>query len=400
MLKSIHLKNFFSFSDEKIVLHPEVNVFIGINGSGKSNFLNAIKLLKEGITGKGYKEVIISDFGGFDAIFNYTKNDKLPIELIFEFDAEKLSQLGYYFERSLFYHLYIKRSGSTQNYYLKERVFQEPKQERQNDWIWLEIESGSGVASEKDDASGTQKLVKYDALDGQESALKAISDPDRYSALYALKNAINQISNYEIFDTRQKSKLRQPMISTSATKLDSEGENLPQILNTININQKDDYRDIKELLHKVNSGYTDIDFNHIGPNIELMLEEENMKKSVHVMHISDGTLQFLCLLAILKNRNSGSIISIDEPEVRLHPDMINSIADCIIESSKIRQLFIATHSENLLNSFNLENIKVFEKNNDNCTEVKSFTEEQFAGWYNEFSVGQMWRKNDLGGNTW
>lgn len=400
MLKSLHLKNFFSFKDEKIELHPEINIFIGINGSGKSNFLNAIRLIKEGIIGKGYKEFINSDFGGFNAIYNYTNTANLAIELIFEFDYKKLSELGYYFERNLFYHLYIKRSASAQNYYLKERIFQEPKQGFNKDWIWLEIENGTGVASEKDDESDNQKLVKYDSLDGQESALKTISDPHRYSALYALRNAINQISNYEIFDTRQKSKLRQPMISTSATKLDSEGDNLPQILNTININQKDDYKSIKELLHKINSGYTDIDFNHIGPNIELMLEEEKLKKSVHVAHISDGTLQFLCLLAILKNKNAGSLITIDEPEVRLHPDMINAIADSIIEASKTRQLFVATHSENLLNSFGLENIKVFEKNDNNCTEVKSFSEEQFIGWYEEFSVGQMWRKNDLGGNTW
>lgn len=399
MLHSVHLKNFFSFSDVKIELHPDVNILIGINGSGKSNFLKAFKLVKEGLVGKGYKEMINGDFGGYTTIYNFTNKDNLPIEITFEFKAEKLSELGYFFQRNLFYQLQIKRSASTQNFYLHERIYQSPKPGYEKDWIFLEIENGKGVASENADESGKPKLVHYDSLDGQESALRTISDPDRYTALFAFRNAINTISTYEIFDTRQKSKLRQPMLSTSATKLEQEGENLPQILNTINISQKENYKSITKLLQKINSGYTDIDFNHIGPNIELMLEEEKLKKSVHVAHISDGTLQFLCLLAILKNKNAGSLISIDEPEVRLHPDMINAIADSIIQASATRQIFIATHSEYLLNSFDLENLRVFEKNNNNCSEVKSFSEKEFTGWYKEFSVGQMWRKNDLGGNT-
>lgn len=190
------------------------------------------------------------------------------------------------------------------------------------------------------------------------------------------------------------------MLSTSSQRLDQEGDNLPQILNTININQKEDYRSIKKLLQSINSGYSDINFHHIGPNIELMLEEANLNKSVHVAHISDGTLQFLCLLAILKNQNAGHLITIDEPEVRLHPDMINIIADCIIDIAQSRQFFVATHSEYLLNSFSIEHIKVFEKTEKNCSKVKSFSEKEFEGWYNEYSVGQMWRKNDFGGNTW
>ena len=403
MLHSIHLKNFFSFDDVKIELHPETNILIGINGSGKSNFLKAIKLLKEGIGGKGYKGIINDDFGGYTSIYNLTKKENLPIEITYEFDSEILSKYNlnshFHVYQNLFYKIQIKRTSSENNFILHEMIYQPPREGHQDDYNYLDIENGIGYASEKEINSAKWKRVKYDLQEAQNSALLTISDPDRYPALYMLRRAISDIALYEIFDTRQKSKLRQPMLSTSATKLDQEGENLPQILNTINISQKEDYRNIKKLLQSINSGYTDINFNHIGPNIELMLEEENLKKSVHVASISDGTLQFLCLLAILKNRNAGSLISIDEPEVRLHPDMINAIADSIIESSKSRQHIIATHSEYLLNSFSLENIKVFEKNNNNCTEVKSFTEEEFSGWYKEFSVGQMWRKNDLGGNT-
>jgi predicted ATPase len=397
MLQSIHLRNFFSFDDTKIDLHPSVNMLIGINGSGKSNFLKALKLIKEGVSGKGYREVINSDFGGYTAMYNFTNPDSLPIELTFEFDRKALSSFGYRFDRNLFYQLQIKRSSSTQNFYLSERIHQLPKPGYDTDWIFLNVENGKGTANEA--ASGVQKLVRYDSLDGQETALKSISDPDRYGALYALRNAISSINSYEIFDTRQKSKLRQPMLSTSSQRLDPEGDNLPQILNTININQKEDYREIKKLLQSVNSGYSDINFNHIGPNIELMLEESNLNKAVHVVHISDGTLQFLCLLAILNNRQAGQLISIDEPEVRLHPDMINVVADCINSCSITRQLFVATHSEYLLNSFGIENIRVFQKTEKNCTEVKSFSDSDFEGWYEQYSVGQMWRKNDFGGNT-
>jgi predicted ATPase len=128
-----------------------------------------------------------------------------------------------------------------------------------------------------------------------------------------------------------------------------------------------------------------------------MLEEKGLNSSVHVSNISDGTLRYLCLLSILFNPDRGRLVCIDEPEVGLHPDMIVNIANAIKEASEESTLIVSTHSDNLLNYFEVENLKVFEKNEFNSSEINSYTSAQFAEWYEEFSIGQMWKQGDFGG---
>jgi len=190
------------------------------------------------------------------------------------------------------------------------------------------------------------------------------------------------------------------MLPTSEKRLLPDGSNLAQILNTLKINNRRNFGEILEKLKDVNGHYVGIDFNMIGGNIELMLEEENLGRSVHVSHISDGTLYFLCLLSVFHNPVRGRLVCIDEPETGLHPDMILNVTDAIRDSSGETQFIIATHSENVVNAFEIENIRVFEKNDQNQSVVEEYAEEDFEGWYEEYRLGKMWRQGDMGGNRW
>jgi len=69
MIKSIKLTNFFSFKDTKIELNNDLNILVGINGSGKSNFLRAIRLLKTGVSGGELKELVLEKWGGIEEVF-------------------------------------------------------------------------------------------------------------------------------------------------------------------------------------------------------------------------------------------------------------------------------------------------------------------------------------------
>jgi predicted ATPase len=394
MIKSIKINNFFSFINSQFVPHQKETILAGINGSGKSNLIKAIKLLKKGVAGLGFKHILIDVWGGFDNIYHSGNHLNNEIVLEYEFDFEQLKKYGFPFGNNVFYKIIIKRLPATVNYQLEEYIY---RIEKNNEpFVYLKFENGKGFITEQ---TGNIKSVSY-LFDGQESALRFVSDPDRYFALYTLKKAIEDWAIYDYFDTSVQSKIRKPVLPTSERKLQPEGNNLPQILNTIKINDKQSFQKIIELLNHVNPLYMGIDFNHIGINIELMLEEKKLNKSIHVTHISDGTLRFLCLLSILYNKNRGGLLCIDEPEVGLHPDMISTIADGIKYASKDTQIIIATHSEHVLNAFDLENVRVFEKKEDNSSEVNSFSKQQFEGWYDQFMVGKMWRQNDLGGNRW
>ena len=398
MIKKIKLRNFYSFGETEVELHPELNILIGINGSGKSNFLKAVKLLKEGVAGVGLKKHILDNLGGFDNIFfkgmSRTGNaNSIEIEYLISGEAITEANYGFRFFDDVIYKIKLIKSPSLQNYYVEEHI------ETSKGYLYLQFSNGRGQLNEKSEDQGQRQynLIRYDDFDPQELVLAEVSDTDRYFALTTIKRAIKDILVYDYFDTTPRSPIRKPMLPTSEKRLFADGTNLPQILNTIKINFKQSYNKIKEMLNEVNPNFSGFDFNFIGGNIELLLEEQGLSSSIHVSSISDGTLRYLCLLSILFNPDRGRFICIDEPEVGLHPDMIANIANAIKEASSQTTLIISTHSDNLLNYFDIENVKVFEKNEHNSTDVKAYAANQFAGWYEEFSLGQMWKQGDLGG---
>jgi predicted ATPase len=397
MIKEVKITNFYSFNQAVINLNMDTNILIGINGSGKSNFIKAIKFLREGVAGIGLKKHILDNLGGFDnSFFKGSKkiDDTQAISIQYRFDADKISQngSGFNFSEDILYTISIVKSSSLSNYYIQEKITNE------KGFIYLDFSSGVGDLNEKvSEKNNKTRLVRYTDFDPQELALKEISDTDRYFALTTIKKAIKDIFVYDYFDTTPKSPIRKPMLPTSEKRLLADGTNLPQILNTIKINHKSQYKKIVEMLNEVNPNFSGFDFNLIGGNIELMLEESGLDSSIHVSNISDGTLRYLCLLSIFYNPERGRFICIDEPEVGLHPDMILNVANAIKEAAEKTTLVISTHSDNLLNYFDIESLKVFEKDENNASSVLSYTKEQFLDWYDEFSLGHMWKQGDLGG---
>ena len=94
------------------------------------------------------------------------------------------------------------------------------------------------------------------------------------------------------------------------------------------------------------------------------------------------------------------MVCLDEPEMGLHPDMIFSVANFIKRAAKESQIILATHSPLLLNDFDIEDLLIFEKNNDNQTIIVEKTEEDIEQWVNKFTVGQLWMKGLIGGKRW
>lgn len=383
-------------------MQPDATLLIGINGSGKSNFFKAIRLLQEGISGKGLRPYIFENLGGFDNIIykgNHT-GDKSSVEIEYCIDGELIARgnYGYHFIDDIIYTIKIVRTPGTQNYQVQEKIITKNRDDSAG-IVYLDFTAGSGVLNEAVTGVNTKtNLVRYSDFNAQELVLREISDSNRYYALTTLRKALKDVLVYYWFDTMPMSAIRGSVLATSDKRLSATGGNLAQILNTIKINSKEAYRKIVAMLTEVNPNFIGFDFNVIGGgNIELMLDERGLDSSVHVSNISDGTLKYLCLLAVLYNQERGKVICIDEPEVGLHPDMIANVAKAIREAAEDSAIIISTHSSDLLNYFNFDHLRVFEKDEDNATRVSTYSEEQFAGWYDEFALGEMWKAGDFGG---
>lgn len=403
MIKKLWLFNFFSFKGTGLELHPKVNVLVGINGSGKSNVFKALSLLKEGIDGIGLKKLIYNEWGGFDAV-RFLGEENESILLSYAFDSQSIRRYLHQFTHDVDYEIQLRRVQGGANYFVRETLRQ--FQDGHPDSPDLMYTAGGDVYGKtksggSNGADAEIKFTQFATVDPQELALAKIYDTERFSEVNAVRRAIEDIVIYRPFDTSPQGAMRKPVIATSEKRLLGDGSNLVQTLNTININHKGGIRTIREKLRDINPKFKGIDFNFLGGSIELLLEEEGLSKSVHVSHISDGTLRLLCLLAICYNPDRGKLICIDEPELGLHPDMIPMVAQAIRDASEETQFIISTHSPHLLDYFDLDHIRVCEKNAENASDVLSLSEAQFKGWYEErFNPGQMWRAGDYGGNRW
>lgn len=390
MIQSIKLNNFFSFSDQTIEL-TNTNIMVGINGSGKSNVIKAIRLLKAAVEGT-LNDLIINKWGGFDAVkFCGTQDNakkEINIGLSYVLDPVVLSRYGYHFAEPILYSIWINGVSGVVNYSVSEYV------KTVKGYEYLRFQNGKGFFMEGE--AKKQQKVEYTHFDVQESAFSQVTDKDRYTRLFAVREAIKDIAIYDYFDTTAQSPIRKPAPATTNTKLKNDGSNLILVLNQISINDRPSYALIQTALRRINPHFEAIAYNVLGSNIDLLLGEEHLNRAIHVTHISDGTLRYLCLLAILFNQKRGSLVCIDEPEVGLHPDMLYFVAE-YLQKTQNTQFVVASHSETLLNQFEVDDILVLEKNECNQSEVQVFRSDEFRAWASDYSTGQLWRNGNLGG---
>lgn len=393
MLKSIELYNFFSFHAVTVEL-GNLNTLIGINGAGKTNFQKAISVLRAVVVEGGLQDLILNQWGGFDAMFyagNHDAQGDDTIKLKYEFLPHAISKYGYIFTEPIIFQIRFSKMAATQNFTVCETL------KTRSGYTYFRMNQGKGFAMEG--VSNNQHKVNYQ-LSSDDSIFNQLVDKDRYIQIFALREAIKSIASYSYIDTTLTSAIRKPVMPTVAVRLQDNGANLPQLLNRIKINDKPSYGSIKKALNSVNPNYTGIDFNILGTNIELMLEEDKLNRSVHVTHISDGTLRYLCLLSIIYNKQRGSLVCIDEPETGLHPDMVAEIMEGIKQNCEDTQFVISTHSEYVLNQVQVKDVMVCEKDETNATQVTVYNDEEFKEWASSYATGRLWRNGDLGGNRY
>ena len=117
--------------------------------------------------------------------------------------------------------------------------------------------------------------------------------------------------------------------------------------------------------------------------------------------LSDGTLRYLCLLAILCHPEPPPLICIEEPELGLHPDMLPTIADLLKEASERTQLVVTTHSTTLIDALSdsPEDVVVCEKQ-EGGTVMRRLEEKELREWLKDYSLGNLWTSGQIGGNRW
>ena len=230
-----------------------------------------------------------------------------------------------------------------------------------------------------------------------ESLLSFYATPG-FPALWHLKEQYGRIRLYRNWSFGPDAKLRRPCSAHARSDfLDDGGENLPPVLSNLHGAHR---QRLLEALRELFDGIVDFQCPVTGGTVSLFLEESG-NRSIPATHLSDGTLRYLCLLAILLHPEPPPLIGIEEPELGLHPDLLPTLADLLVEASGRTQLIVTTHSDVLVDALTEqpESVVVCEKH-DGQTQMRRLDKADLAKWLKKYRLGDLWTSGELGGNRW
>lgn len=132
--------------------------------------------------------------------------------------------------------------------------------------------------------------------------------------------------------------------------------------------------------------------------VQLYLHERGMREAIPATRLSDGTIRFLAILAVLLDPAAPPLVCIEEPELGLHPDAVAQLAKVMVEASGRMQLIVTTHSDVLVSALSdlPESILVVE--HLGRTVVERLSSDSVSGWLEDYKLGEVWRRGALGGN--
>ncbi|MCW5321965.1 chromosome segregation protein SMC [Verminephrobacter aporrectodeae subsp. tuberculatae] len=390
LIKSIKLTNFLSYGDhsESIPLGP-LNVIIGPNGSGKSNLLEAIELLKS-----APKDLIvpIRDGGGvrnwlwkgctppmpasLEAVIYYQESCTLRYSLSF-------TEVSQRFER-------IEESIEETN--LRRSPFGLPD-------TCYKFQNGIDALRGEGSIHKTQR----EYYEPNQSILSQRKGSYQYPELTFLSNTFTKIRLYREWCFGRFTAAR---ISQKADLpndfLEPDCSNLGLVLNRLQENHDLKKRLIEEL-RALYEGIQDYNVRIDGGTVQVFFQEQVNTRTVPISaaRLSDGTLRYLCLLAILCHPDPPPLVCIEEPELGLHPDVLPNLAQLLKDASERTQLIVTTHSDVLVDAFTDQPDAVLVADRgENGTTLTRLDKEKLKPWLEKYRLGQLWTRGDIGGTRW
>lgn len=223
-------------------------------------------------------------------------------------------------------------------------------------------------------------------------------DPDQYPELTYLGNQFSSIRLYRDWHIGRDSEPRRPhKTDLPEHPILEDGSNLGLVLN--NLQYQLGSRQIIEKLKKFYEEAEELTIKIYGGTVQIFIREEGLSQPIPASRLSDGTLRYLFLLALLLDPTPPPLICIEEPEIGLHPDMMSTIADLLIEASERTQLIVTTHSDALISSLPPESVLVCE-HDQMGSHLRRLDPKQLKTWLENYALGDLWRMGEIGGNRW
>ncbi|MDD4348548.1 MAG: AAA family ATPase [Opitutales bacterium] len=364
-LTNIHLEGFRSIAHADVPL-CSLNVLIGANGAGKSNLIDAFRMLNYALT-RGFQDPYLVERGPASAILHFGPKTTGVIrgELTFASDTG-----------TNYYRFTLADSVGDRLTFTKEEV--------------------------QFHRAGAQKpgkpvsLIQNPSDNSGLSELWAENDP---TARFT-KNFLQRCRVYQFHDTSAESHFRDYTPVDQNRHLFADGGNLSALLLDLKNNDPEDYLTIVRTLRVVLPWFDDFVLEAEGKR-GVLLRWRTASRGGHDFgpsQLSDGSLRIMALVTLLSLPvdRMPDVILLDEPELGLHPAAESVIAGLIKQASRMCQVILSTQSATFVDQFSADDIIVVE-----CEEGKSrfsrLSAQELSQWFERYTLSQLWSKNLIGG---
>ncbi|WP_315274137.1 AAA family ATPase [Selenomonas sputigena] len=366
-LEKLALSGYCSYDNDlekNSLVFDRVNVIVGANGAGKSNLISFLEMVAYMMTGGFRRYVAIH--GGAQSLMYFGRKCTKQIN---GFIACKNEGGNVQDE----YSFSLEANASGQLFFSREEMQYWDKENYERPYI-----QDLGVGhSESNMLASTKDPVKI------------------------FRNYLKQIRVFHFNDTSMAARIRNGGSAADNAYLRSDGGNIAAFLYRMREENLKHYQRVQRYVKTVLPQFQDFYLEEdIGGNIALRWQIAGDEGILGTNQLSDGSLRFIALTTLLLQPadHAPATIILDEPEIGLHPYALAILADEVRMASKISQIIISTQSPLFLNYFKPEEIITAEYDADKqSSRLRRHTQEELAEWLNEYSLGELWEKNVLGG---
>jgi predicted ATPase len=388
LLLRIKLENLLSFGPGAAPIELEnLNILIGPNAAGKSNLIEALSLIRALPISATSSDMdlhgIVRRGGGVNEwVWKGGKRELVSIEVVIN------NPKGRYLQ----HHLSFRRDE--QGFRIRrERIENYAPKNRVTDFYYRFIQGTHPVS----DNHGVK--TKLRGVNAEHSILAQRRDPEQYPEITYLAEVYEKIRIYREWAFGRNTVFREPQKADMRNdRLEEDFSNLGLFLSRLRKSPKTKAA-ILDGLKDLYEGVSDFELIVQGGTVQVFFSEGDF--SVPATRLSDGTLRYLCLMAILCDPEPPPLICIEEPELGLHPDILPKLADLLVQASQRTQLIVTTHSDILVDAMTdrPQAVVVCEKH-EGKTEMRRLNKEQLSSWLGKYRLGQLWTRGQIGGTRW
>lgn len=363
----VSIRGFRSLACVENIELPQLAVLIGENGSGKSNLIRFFEMLSYSLKGRNLQQFVLDKGGGDDQLFmGARQTPRMEAEITLETDQ------GCNEYRMALTHV------APDSLAFAEEAFRFSRYDRQGNNEWVELPMPAKESGLPEAAADNNQPARRTAR----------------TVLYLLRNC----ATFQFHDTSAKASLNIRWDESETARLRSDGGNLAPVLLYLSREHPKHYRLITRQIQRVLPVFEDFELESAGGKVLLRWRGKHSDKTFGPHLTSDGSLRLFCLFTLLNlpGEMLPDMLMIDEPELGLHPHAIALTADMIKSLAVHRQIFIATQSTLMIDTFEVENILVTSVE-DSATRLTPMDRDHYRGWLeDDYLPSDLWLKEPVG----